>query len=202
MTKDYQGHAKHAVGIFMDITEIMEAEKLRYDATHDVLTGLPNRFLLGDRLEHDLAFARRADNGLAVLFVDLDTFKGVNDTLGHTQGDALLVEVAARIVSVLRESDTVGRPSGDEFIIIITDAKDPAHVEVTARRLLEAVASPCHLGTETVHVTASIGIALFPTDGMDATSLIHHADLAMYDAKRLGRNRIQFFSEERPEGLS
>lgn len=202
VTKDDQEQVRHAVGIFMDITGIMEAEKLRYNATHDALTGLPNRFLLDDRLEYALAHARRVGNGLAVLFVDLDTFKGVNDTLGHAQGDALLVEVAGRIVSVLRESDTVGRPGGDEFIVVITDTKDPAQVEFTARRLLEAVASPCHLGTETVHVTASIGIALFPADGMDATSLIQHADLAMYGAKRLGRNRIQFFSEELQEGLS
>lgn len=202
VTTDDQEQVRHAVGIFMDITEIMEAEKLRFNATHDALTGLPNRFLLGDRLEHALACARRAGNGLAVLFVDLDTFKGVNDTLGHAQGDALLVEVAGRIAAVLRESDTVGRPSGDEFIIIIADTKDPAQVEATARRLLEAIASPCRLDTENVRITASIGIALFPADGMDATSLIQHADLAMYGAKRLGRNRIQFFSEDLQEGLS
>ncbi|MHB0979345.1 MAG: diguanylate cyclase domain-containing protein [Thermoleophilia bacterium] len=201
VTEHDQEHVGHAVGIFTDITEIMETEKLRYNATHDALTGLPNRFLLDDRLEYALAYARRVGNGLAILFVDLDNFKDVNDTLGHAHGDALLVEVAGRIVSVLRESDTVGRPGGDEFIVVITDTKDPTQVEFTARRLRKAVTSPCHLGTENVHITASIGIALFPKDGMDATSLIHHADLAMYGAKRLGRNRIQFFSEELQEGL-
>lgn len=202
VAKDDQEQVSHAIGIFTDITEIREAEKLRYHATHDALTGLPNRWVLDDRLEHALAHARRVGSGLAVLFVDLDNFKGVNDTLGHAQGDALLVEVAERIVPVLRESDTVGRPGGDEFVIIITDTRDPAQVEITARRLLEAVASPCRLGAENVHITASIGIALFPTDGTDATSLIQQADLAMYAAKRLGRNRIQFFSEELQEGLN
>jgi diguanylate cyclase (GGDEF)-like protein/PAS domain S-box-containing protein len=199
--KDDQQEVRHAVGIFMDITGIMETERLRYAATHDALTGLPNRFLLNDRLEHDLAFARRAGTGLTVLFVDLDAFKGVNDALGHGRGDALLVEVAGRVVSVLRESDTVGRLSGDEFIVVIADTNDPPRVEGTARRLLEALASPCHLGTEDVHVTASIGVALFPKDGMEATSLIHHADLAMYSAKRSGGNRIEFFSEELHEDL-
>ncbi|MCL4368016.1 MAG: EAL domain-containing protein [Actinobacteria bacterium] len=202
VAKDDQGQVRHAVGVLTDITDIREAGKLRYNATHDALTGLPNRFVLDDRLDHALAHARRAGDGLAVLFVDLDNFKGVNDALGHSQGDALLVEVAKRLVAVLRESDTVGRPGGDEFFIIITDAKDPARVEVTARRVLEAVSAPCRLGTDDVHIAASIGIALFPTDGVDATSLVQHADLAMYGAKRLGRNRIQFFSEELQEGLN
>ena len=203
VTEDDQEHVRHVVRVFTDITEIREAEdKLRHSATHDALTGLPNRFLLDDRLEHALAYAKRTDSGLAVLFVDLDNFKGVNDTLGHAQGDALLVEVGKRIVPVLRESDTVGRFGGDEFTIIITGVKDPAQVEVTARRLLDAVASPYRLGAEELHVTASIGVSLFPTDGNDAMTLVQHADLAMYGAKGMGRNRIQFFSEEFQEDLN
>jgi diguanylate cyclase (GGDEF)-like protein/PAS domain S-box-containing protein len=200
---DDAGAVAAVSAIVHDVTEMKEAEeKIRHNATHDALTGLPNRFLLDDRLEHALADARRLGSGLAVLFVDLDNFKRVNDTLGHAQGDALLAEVAKRIVPVLRESDTVGRVGGDEFTIIIAGVQDSAQVEFTARRLLEAIASPCRLGAEDLRVTASVGVALFPTDGMDATSLIQHADLAMYSAKELGRNRIQFFSEEFQEGLN
>ena len=177
-------------------------EELKHNATHDALTGLPNRFLLDDRLEHAIAHARREDCGLAVLFVDLDDFKAINDTLGHAQGDALLVQVAERIVPALRDSDTVGRFGGDEFTVIITDLKDASQVGLTARRLLEAIASPYRLGDEDLRITASVGVALFPTDGDDATSLIQHADLAMYGAKGLGRNRVQFFSKEFQDGLN
>ena len=202
MAEDDQENVRHIVRVFTDITEIREAEEqIRHNATHDPLTGLPNRFLLDDRLEHDLAEARRVGSGLAILLLDLDDLNNINNTLGHAQGDGLLVEVAERIAKVLRESDSVGRVAGDEYAIILTDVKNPAQVESAARRLLEAVASPCRLGAEEVHVTASIGVALFPTDGMDATSLNQHADLAMQGAKRLGRDKIQFFSEDLQEGL-
>ena len=177
-------------------------DELKHSATHDALTGLPNRFLLDDRLEHALAYARREGCALAVLFVDLDNFKVVNDTLGHAQGDALLVQVARRIVPALRDSDTVGRFGGDEFTVIITDLKDVSQVGLTARRLLEAISSPYRLGDEDLHVTASVGVALFPTDGTDAATLIQHADLAMYGAKGMGRNRVQFFSEKFQDGLN
>ena len=200
--EDSNEHVRRMVTVFTDITEIREAEEqIRHNATHDALTGLPNRFLLDDRLEHNLAEARRVGGRLAVLLLDLDDLKNINDTLGHAQGDVLLVEVAKRIAKVLRESDSVGRVAGDEYAIILAGVKDPAQVESTARRLLEAVASPCRLGAEEVHITASIGVALFPTDGMDATSLNQHADLAMQGAKRLGRDKIQFFSEDLQEGL-
>ena len=185
------------------ITEVRHAEdKLRYNATHDALTRLPNRFLLDDRLEHALAQARRVDGKVAVLFIDLDDFKVINDTLGHAQGDTLLVEVAQRIISVLRDSDTVGRFGGDEFTIVIADVKDCAQVEVAAQRVLEAVASPFRIGVEDRHVTASVGVALFPTDATDAASLMQQADLAMYGAKATGRNRIQFFSKEFQDSLN
>ena len=177
-------------------------DELKFNATHDALTGLPNRFLLDDRLEHAVAHAKRENVALAVFFIDLDNFKAVNDTLGHAQGDALLVQVAHRIVPTLRDSDTVGRFGGDEFTVIITDVKDASHVGVTAQRLLEAIAAPYRVGTEDLHVTASVGVALFPTDGTDATTLIQHADLAMYGAKGLGRNRVQFFSKEFQDGLN
>jgi diguanylate cyclase (GGDEF)-like protein/PAS domain S-box-containing protein len=197
LAEDEQEHVRHVVTVFTDITETREAEaQLRQNATHDSLTGLPNRALLDDRLQHALAHARRTDTRLAVLFVDLDDFKDVNDTLGHAKGDALLAQVAARIVPALRESDTVARLGGDEFTIIVTDVADTGQVEATALRVLEAVASPYRLGIEDLRITASVGIALFPSDGADAASLIQHADLAMYGAKRMGRNRIQFFSHE------
>ena len=200
-TEDDVDHVRHVVSVFTDITEIKKAEEqLRHNATHDALTGLPNRTLLDDRLEQALARARRAGTGLAVLFLDLDDFKDVNDTLGHAQGDVLLTEVAESIVPVLRESDTVARVGGDEFSIVIADVKDPAQAEVTARRVLKAMGGPHHLDAD-VHITASIGIALFPADGADAAILMQHADLAMYGAKSQGRNRIQFFSKEFQEGL-
>lgn len=197
IAKDGEEQGGNIVGIFTDITEIREAEsKLEFNATHDMLTQLPNRLLLDDRLEHALAQARRTEGGLAVLFIDLDNFKDVNDTLGHAQGDALLVEAARRIVAALRESDTVGRFGGDEFAAVIADVDDPVQVETTAQRLLDTISSSYRLGAKEAHISASIGIALFPADGLDAASLIQHADIAMYGAKELGRNGVQFFSEK------
>jgi diguanylate cyclase (GGDEF)-like protein/PAS domain S-box-containing protein len=189
------------VAIVTDISAVKEVGDLRYGATHDALTGLANRFVLDDRLARALARMRRGDGGLAVLFVDVDHFKDVNDSLGHAQGDALLVEIAKRIAGDVRGNDTVGRPGGDEFIVV-TDSKDPAQVDVEARRLRELLARPYHLGRDEVRITVSIGIALYPTDGTDATALIQHADLAMYGAKRLGRNRVQFYSDELQQGLN
>lgn len=203
LAKDGQDRVSHVVGVFTDMAEISREadEKLRHHATHDALTGLPNRLLLDDRLELAVARARRTRHDLAVLLVDLDEFKDVNDTLGHSQGDVMLVEVARRIVPLVRESDTVARPGGDEFAIILADVPDPEQVEATARRLLDAVATPYRIGGVTLHVTASVGIAMFAADGTDATTLMQHADLAMHRAKGLGRNRIQFFSETFRAGL-
>lgn len=201
LVKKGLGRAGYVVAIVTDISAIKEAGELRYGATHDALTGLANRFVLDDRLAFALARSRRGDAGLAVLFVDVDFFKDVNDSLGHAQGDALLVEIAKRIVADVRANDTVGRPGGDEFIIIV-DSRDPAQIDVEARRLREILAEPYRLGGDEVNITVSIGIALYPMDGTDAETLIQHADLAMYGAKRLGRNRVQFYSEELQEGLN
>lgn len=203
MVEDDTEHMRHVVRVFTDITEIKQAEeRLRHNATHDALTGLPNRVLFDDRLEHALAHCRRADSGLAVLFIDLDDFKNINDTLGHARGDELLVEVASRIVTVVRESDTAARFGGDEFAIVVGDIENPAQIEVMSLRLLQALASPYRLGDQDMHVTASIGVALFPADGADATTLMQHADLAMYGAKRAGSNRIKFFSAEFQQSLN
>lgn len=176
-------------------------DRLQYDATHDALTGLPNRVLLDDRLEHALAHAKRNGSAVAVLFIDLDDFKDINDTLGHAQGDLVLVEVANRIEPVLRESDTVGRFGGDEFVIVLTGIADAAHAELAVRRILKAMAPPYRLGTAELHVAASIGVALFPADGEDASTLMQHADIAMYGAKQAGHNQTRFFSDEFQEGL-
>lgn len=188
------------VGSFSDITESKEAERLRHDATHDPLTGLANRGVLDDRLARAIAQARRQGRALAVLFIDLDNFKNINDTLGHARGDEVLAEAGRRIASALRGGDMAARPGGDEFLVI-TDAKTPAMIEAEARRLREGLAAPYRLNGEEVRVTASVGIALYPSDGEDGGTLIQRADLAMYGAKRLGRDRIQFFSQQLQEGL-
>jgi diguanylate cyclase (GGDEF)-like protein/PAS domain S-box-containing protein len=196
LAQDEDTGERQVIAVFTDITQIRDAEKqLEFNATHDTLTGLPNRVLLDDRLQQALAVARRADTGLAVLFVDLDHFKDINDSLGHAQGDALLVQVTERLVAAMREGDTIGRIGGDEFAMVLAGIDDGAQAESSARRLLAVMAPPYKLGNASLPVTASIGIAMFPTDGTDATSLIQRADLAMYGAKDQGRNRAQFFSE-------
>lgn len=204
LARDEREQASHVVGVFTDIAEISRVadEKLRHHSTHDALTGLPNRVLLDDRLEHAVARARRVDSRLAVLLVGLDQFKDVNGALGRGQGDVLLLEVKRRIVSVLRESDTVARPGGDEFAIILADITDAEHVEATTRRLLDVVAMPYRIGDEVLHVTACVGVALFPADGADGATLLQLADLAMHKAKLRGRDTIQFFSEEFREGVT
>jgi diguanylate cyclase (GGDEF)-like protein/PAS domain S-box-containing protein len=196
LAEDDENDVGHVVRVFTDITERRKAEEqLILNATHDPLTGLPNRVLLHDRLQNALARAKRVDGRLAVMFMDLDDFKDVNDTLGHAVGDALLVQVARRIVPILRESDTVARVGGDEFTAVITDVDSPSQIQAMALRLLAAIAAPYRLAAGDVRVTASVGVATFPVDGTDAETLLQHADLAMYGAKRLGRNRIQFFSD-------
>ena len=195
--KGEHGETLHYVGIFSDITAIKEAEnKFEHLATHDSLTRLPNRALFDDRLTEVLiAGNRRDDSPTAVFFFDLDLFKDVNDTFGHASGDRLLVEIAERCLSVVRESDTIGRYGGDEFTIIVSGYSNEDDLTTLAGRLLSAIAMPVELGENQVaHVTASIGIAIHPHDGDDAAELIRHADIAMYEAKALGRNRFEFFS--------
>jgi diguanylate cyclase (GGDEF)-like protein/PAS domain S-box-containing protein len=195
--KDERGETTHYVGIFSDITEIKAAEdKLTRLATHDSLTSLPNRMLLEDRLARVLARSRRQKNAAAVFFFDLDHFKDVNDTLGHPAGDRLLVEIAKRCLSVVRETDTIGRSGGDEFNVIVSDFTGIEDLALLARRLLSAIDKPVELGEREASVTASIGIAVYPDDGDDAAELTRHADIAMYRAKALGRNRFEFFSAE------
>ena len=187
--------ALHAT--LVDISDRKRAEEqIEFHAYHDVLTHLPNRKLFNDRLQHSVTRARRTGKPLAVLFIDLDDFKDVNDSLGHTAGDEVLLEMAQRLRRCVREDDTVGRLGGDEFTIILSDLRQPEDAIAVAEKLLEAVQLPISLGGIPVRVTASIGIALFPNDGADPESLLRNADSAMYRAKESGRNNFQVCTEE------
>ncbi len=193
---DAQGGITHYIGISSDITQHKAAQvRIQRLAHFDPLTGLPNRALLNDRANHDLSAAQRHHTQLVVMFVDLDHFKNVNDTLGHRIGDALLITVAVRLKSAVREVDTVSRQGGDEFVLILpdTDADGAAHV---AGKLLEAVAQPYQIEGFELTVTLSIGIALYPGDGEDFEMLSKCADAAMYRAKHDGRNTYRFFTPE------
>jgi diguanylate cyclase (GGDEF)-like protein len=160
---DPDGQLTHYVGVFSDITELRQAhDQLDHQAHHDPLTGLPNRLLLGDRLHKALQRAHRDENGLAVLFIDLDRFKNINDTLGHQVGDRVLCEVAWRLSRLMRESDTVGRLGGDEFLIIIEDIFDPTAVSHIAEKILNALQDSPVTVEQEFYVGASIGISLFP----------------------------------------
>ncbi|HXU42940.1 MAG TPA: EAL domain-containing protein [Burkholderiales bacterium] len=171
-------------------------EAVRFVATHDELTKLPNRVMFAQRLEHALSQAARHGRRLAVLFIDLDRFKIINDTLGHDVGDALLREVARRLTESLRASDTVARLGGDEFVVLLEDLSDPLYVTAVAHKLLAALAQPVVLGGREYHVTASIGASAYPDDSADAQALLKNADIAMYRAKEQGRNTFQFYSAQ------
>jgi len=183
---DGSGVITHFVSVQRDVTERhAAAAALRHQALHDTLTGLPNRALLRDRLEHGLHLAQRDGVPLALLLLDLDGFKRVNDTRGHDVGDLLLQVVADRLRVTLRAADTVGRLGGDEFAALLPGATTAGATEA-ARALLSALAAPVALGGQTVVVGASVGIALFPAHGADAATLLRRADAAMYAAKRAG----------------
>jgi diguanylate cyclase (GGDEF)-like protein/PAS domain S-box-containing protein len=194
---DDEGHATHYVGVFTDITSLRQSQdRLDFLAHHDPLTTLPNRTLLLDRLELAVARARRENRAMAVLFIDLDGFKRVNDNLGHATGDLLLTQAAERMRARLRRGDTLGRLGGDEFLMLLEkDVEDGAAVTV-ADLLLKLLAEPITIAGHEIFISASIGISLFPQDGEDAQTLLAHADLAMYQAKALGRGRQAFYAPE------
>lgn len=195
--KDDNGKVETYVSIFSDITLRKEAEKkLQYQANFDALTGLANRNCFTDRLDVAINSAYRRESKIALLFIDLDGFKNVNDTLGHSQGDELLCVAASRLKNTLRKTDTISRFGGDEFAIILTDDKDIYAVEFAAEKVQKALAQPFSLHGSKVYVTASIGITLYPDDGKTAEELIRKADSAMYIAKEKGRNNHQFFTPE------
>jgi diguanylate cyclase (GGDEF)-like protein/PAS domain S-box-containing protein len=193
--RDAAGDLTHYVGVFTDITQKKESERrLEHLAHHDALTDLPNRSLFRDRLRQAIRKAARDDQALALLFIDLDRFKEVNDTLGHVAGDQLLVEAAQRITACVRNSDTVARLGGDEFTVVLQGVEDRDAAAGIAREVIEALAAPFELGQNTVSLSASMGIALCPDDAEDPDALTEAADQAMYDAKALGRNRYNFYT--------
>jgi diguanylate cyclase (GGDEF)-like protein/PAS domain S-box-containing protein len=194
---DAAGRPAHYVSVFTDITRIKRTEaQLTHLAHFDPLTGLPNRFLTTFRLDHALEQAERAGHRLAVLFLDLDNFKTVNDGLGHATGDALLAAVARRLRARLRREDTLGRLGGDEFVLLLEHLEEPQQAAFVAEDLLEALSAPFSLGSgHDLYVQASIGISLYPDDGSRGEDLIRDADAAMYQAKRAGRNTFRFYTE-------
>ena len=172
-----------------------EAEaKLQHQALTDELTGLPNRRLLSDRLAHSLAIAEREQRILALLYIDLDGFKSVNDSLGHAVGDLLLIQVAQRLGARIRQADTLARIGGDEFTVVLTTLRAAKEAEMVASGLLEALSEPFNIESHEIVISASVGISLYPQDGANSVSLIQQADTAMYEAKRCGKNQIQRFT--------
>jgi diguanylate cyclase (GGDEF)-like protein/PAS domain S-box-containing protein len=195
--KDATGRITHFVSTGRDISERIETqERLHFLANHDALTGLPNRTLCFDRMEQSISRARWNQRVVATLFVDLDQFKNINDTLGHNVGDDLLRVLADRLKAVVRDGDTVARFGGDEFVIILDNVAVVSDVAVVAQKLLDALAPPVELGATLLQVGASIGVSTFPADGEDPGTLLKNADIAMYRAKESGRNAYQFYSRE------
>lgn len=194
---DWDGELVGAVIVFRDISDsVVSASKMRHQAQHDFLTNLPNRMLLNDRIGQAIGLAKRSDIHPALLFLDLDKFKQVNDSLGHTVGDRLLQAVSERLVSCVRTSDTVSRHGGDEFVILLADERRPEDAALTAEKVIEALSMPFQIDEQELQISTSIGISLFPLDGTDAPTLIKNADTAMYHAKERGRKNYQFFRQD------
>lgn len=185
------------VGVFSDITTVKQSEaQLHYLAHHDPLTDLPNRLLFHDLLHQGVHRATRQNQKLAVIFIDLDRFKHVNDTMGHAAGDTLLQEVARRLRQAVRANDTVARLSGDEFVILLDDIGNARNVTVTIDNLIKHFAAPCIIDRQELYITLSLGISIFPNDGTDVAMLLRNADTAMYEAKAAGRATYRFYSAE------
>jgi diguanylate cyclase (GGDEF)-like protein/PAS domain S-box-containing protein len=191
---DREGQATGAVIVFRDVSAARAmALQMTHSAKHDFLTGLPNRMLLNDRVSQAIAIASRHMKKVAVLFLDLDGFKHINDSLGHGIGDRLLQSIAKRLVDCVRGSDTVSRQGGDEFVVLLSEVEQAGDAAITARRMLQAVAEAHSIGQHDLHITTSIGASVYPDDGRDAETLIKNADTAMYQAKENGRQSYQFF---------
>ena len=195
------GNVINYVGMWSDISERKEAEaRIHYLAHYDALTGLPNRVLFADRLSQALIHARRNEDVVALLFVDLDRFKVVNDTLGHRVGDELLKEISERLQQCMREEDTVSRQGGDEFVILLAKLEFPENAAVVADKILSALSRPMRCDGHELTVTCSLGIACYPGDGSEPEVLMRNADMAMYRAKNVGRNNYQFYKPELEHG--
>lgn len=195
--RDPKGGTSHYVGVFADISETKQAKaRLEFMAYHDSLTELPNRVLLLDRLQHAVQKAERAQTMVAVLFVDLDRFKHVNDSLGHAAGDGLLRQITARMQAVCRDNDTLARIGGDEFVLVMEDLKDAADAACMAERMIQSLRQPFRLGDHDIVMTVSVGISVYPADGGDVQALLRNADAAMYQSKESGRNTFRFYTQE------
>jgi diguanylate cyclase (GGDEF)-like protein/PAS domain S-box-containing protein len=196
LQKDISGKPIGFKGIIRDITERREMhQQLNYMATHDALTGLPNRTLFMDRLQVALAQSKRNKNKLAVMMLDLDHFKDVNDNLGHMVGDKLLKEIGSRLTGILRHNDTVARLGGDEFVILLSDLEKTEYAAGVAKVILKALQKPFLSSDDKITCNASIGIAIYPEDCEDVESLLKKSDMAMYSVKTQGRNNYKFFSK-------
>ena len=194
---DRRGAVTGAVMVFHDVSAARATTlKMSYLAQHDSLTDLPNRVLLSDRLSEAIALSSRYGRKLAVLFVDLDRFKHINDSLGHIVGDRLLQSVARRLFACVRSSDTVGRQGGDEFVVLLQELSQAQDAAITAVKILETLREPHYVNEHELHITASIGIATYPDDGTDVETLMKKVDLAMYHAKEAGRGSYHFFEPE------
>ncbi|WJJ92925.1 diguanylate cyclase [Neopusillimonas aromaticivorans] len=196
------GSVRCRIGVFSDITAKKENEQFIWrQANYDFLTGLPNRKLLEDRLGVELARAHRSQTEVALIFLDLDFFKEVNDTLGHAMGDDLLRQVARRLTQCVREADTVARLGGDEFVIIAGGITDRGVIRRICEQVLQSLAKPYRLKEQTAYVSASVGVAFYPGDASDAARLMRHADLAMYAAKDAGRSQFRFYDVKMHEAV-
>jgi diguanylate cyclase (GGDEF)-like protein/PAS domain S-box-containing protein len=194
------GQCEAVAGTARDITERKQSEmQVRRSANHDFLTDLPNRGLFHERLGHEIKHSARTGLPLALMYIDLDGFKAVNDRLGHAAGDQLLLQVAQRISARVRDTDTVARMGGDEFTVILTDVTRPAHIETIAGEILEDLRMPFVLAEGEAAISASIGITVFPGDGATPDELVRNADEAMYASKKAGRNRYQFYTPAAPD---
>jgi diguanylate cyclase (GGDEF)-like protein/PAS domain S-box-containing protein len=197
VVKDNQDRISQFVAVFSDVAIVKRSlQKLDHLAHHDPLTGLPNRLLLRDRLEHAIHRARREQRQLAVLFLDLDRFKNINDTLGHTVGDHLLRIFAGRLSSRIREGDTVARLGGDEFMVLLEDYQAPEDARTVAQGILDSLGQSFGIQGHELFVTASIGISVYPGDGLTADKLVRNSDAAMYRAKESGKNNYQFYTSD------
>jgi diguanylate cyclase (GGDEF)-like protein/PAS domain S-box-containing protein len=194
---DHDGLVSGSVLVFRDVSKARAmAEQIAHSAEHDFLTGLPNLLLLSDRVGQAIASAQRSLRKVGVLLLDMDGFKHINDSLGHPTGDKLLQSVANRMSSFVREPDTVARGSGDQFVVLLQDLGGPEDAAIVAKRLLKSVEEPHTIDSHTLHVSASIGLSIYPDDGLDAEALIKNADTAMYQAKDYGRHSYRFFLPE------
>jgi len=194
---DRRGQVTGAVIVFHDVSAVRAMSlQMSHLAHHDPLTDLPNRLLLHDRLAQAIELGRRHRRQLALLFMDVDRFKHINDSLGHEVGDQLLLSVAAQLTRCVRSSDTVSRQGGDEFVVLLSEMVHASDAIATATKILAAVAEPHRVADHELHITASIGISVYPTDGHNAETLLRNADIAMYHAKERGRGRYQFFQPD------